>query len=565
MARANILNTRTQDFGELIGNGRIYRVPPYQRDYSWAEEQWEDLWSDIVELRPDDSHYMGVLVVEAQGDREFSIIDGQQRVATLSILALAIVGRLQGLSARGIDEANNLTRAQELRRAFVGEKDPASLIESSKLFLNETDNPFYQDYLVQLRAPANPRRLPKSNRLLWACLQYFKAEIEKLDIRDDGVALARLLNESISRQLLFIVISVEDEINAYTVFETLNARGLELTTTDLLKNYLFSRVKVSADLEALRRRWRILIAIVSAERFPEFLRYHLQTTEPRVRSQRLFKQVRDRTRTGADVFSLMEDLERRSELFAALSDPQHGYWQEWPEAQPYIRELVLFRVKQMTPLLFASFETLDRTQFVSVLRSVSVLLFRYTVVSDLNTNALEPTFHRAAKALVDGEVRSPAQVAALLAPVYVNDAKFEQDMALFSVDTAGQRRRLAKYILARFEASQSGREVDFETDPATIEHVLPENASGEWDEAFPHDVHEAYVYRLGNLTLLEGRLNRDVGAEPYGTKRPTYLQSAYTLSRAIPELAPSEWTPALIDARQNQLAKTAVQLWRTDY
>lgn len=87
MARTNLLNTRTANYLDLLGNGRIYRVPPYQRDYSWEEEQWEDLWNDILELRghPGERHYMGALVVEGRSDREFLIIDGQQRLATFSV------------------------------------------------------------------------------------------------------------------------------------------------------------------------------------------------------------------------------------------------------------------------------------------------------------------------------------------------------------------------------------------------------------------------------------------------------------------------------------------------
>ncbi|WP_322496267.1 DUF262 domain-containing protein [Chloroflexus sp.] len=97
MSRATMLNTRTISFLELIGNGKRYRVPPYQRDYSWSEEQWEDLWNDILALRQQTSeyHYMGALVVqEASGDHDLLIIDGQQRMATLSILALAVIDRL---------------------------------------------------------------------------------------------------------------------------------------------------------------------------------------------------------------------------------------------------------------------------------------------------------------------------------------------------------------------------------------------------------------------------------------------------------------------------------------
>ena len=367
MVKANILNTRTINYLELIGNGRSYRVPPYQRDYSWSEEEWEDLWNDIIELQPDPAtvHYMGALVVEGSNDREFLIIDGQQRLATLSLFALAVIAKLKEMADAGMDSEANSARAQGLRGRFVGEKDPASLTESSRLYLNATDDAFYQDYLVQLRQPLNPRGLPKSNRLLWKCFSYFTARLDDMEaLKSDGQALASLLSETVARQLVFILITVDDELNAYTVFETLNARGLELTTTDLLKNYLFSRVRVTADLEALQRRWQQLIATVGQERFPKFLRYHLLCQQPKVRSQRLFKLVRDQTKTAADVFALLDQLESRAELFAAALDSSHGYWIELPEARPYIRELNLFRVQQMMPLLFTVWEHFSKEDFV---------------------------------------------------------------------------------------------------------------------------------------------------------------------------------------------------------
>ena len=228
MARSNVLNTNTINYLDLIGNGKRYRVPPYQRDYSWSEEQWEDLWNDLMDLRsaPDEPHYLGALVVEEQTDREFLIIDGQQRLATLSVLALAVIARLRAMADEGIETDANRERARELRSRFIGEKDPASLTESSRLYLNETDDAIYQDYLVQNREPRNPRRLPRSNRLLWQCFVQFRQRLEALtELRHDGRATAGVLSETMARQLLFILITVDDELNAYTVFETLNARA----------------------------------------------------------------------------------------------------------------------------------------------------------------------------------------------------------------------------------------------------------------------------------------------------------------------------------------------------
>ena len=114
MAGTNILNTRTINYLELIGNGRSYRVPPYQHEYSWSEDQWEDLWNDITDLgsRPEDRHYLGALVVEGRSDREFLVIDGQQRLATLSLLALAVISRLRALADDGIEPYANRERGK---------------------------------------------------------------------------------------------------------------------------------------------------------------------------------------------------------------------------------------------------------------------------------------------------------------------------------------------------------------------------------------------------------------------------------------------------------------------
>ena len=456
MAKSNLLKTQDVTFLDLIGNGKKYRVPSFQRDYAWEEEQWEDLWNDVQELlgHPGTFHYMGALVVEAVSDREFQIIDGQQRVATLSVLALAVIQRLLALPGDAQTQAANAERASELRKRFIGEKDPASLLQSSKLFLNDTDDGFYQDYLVQLRAPVNPRGLPKSNRLLWQCFQWFGKRLADSELVDE--ALARLLADTVARQLLFIQITVEDDISAYTVFETLNARGLELSSTDLLKNYLFSRVATPTDLQALQRRWRHMIGTVKHERFPDFLRYHLLCRFPQIRKQRLFKKVREEVRTSADVFALMDALEQRADLFAAMDDTAHEYWLDRPAAKPYVRDLQLFGVRQHMPLVFAAWERLSSDDFTRVLKLLSVLSVRYTVIGALNTNELEPVYHQAAKALLDAMIRTPAEVFSQLRSVYVDDEKFIRDFSHKEMDTTGRRKKVVKYLLCELEADASG-------------------------------------------------------------------------------------------------------------
>lgn len=565
MARINLLDTRTTSFGDLIGNGKIYRVPLFQRDYSWSEENWEDLWQDILLLheKPDSSHYMGALVLQNSdtSDKEFTIIDGQQRMATLSIIAIAIIEKIQKLVERGEQKEENQERQEILRRTYLSDRDPRSLRYSSKLILNENNNDFYQSNLINLRKPLNVRSLSRSNQLLWQAFQYFSDQLEGLqEVIQSGERLAEFLTGTIAQRLLFIQINVEDELNAYTVFETLNARGIELSSTDLLKNYLFSLFQGPDDLQEAQRQWRRIISTVQMEQFPDFLRYYLSLQQTRVRRERLFKVVRESVKHGQQAFELLDQLENYSSLFIALSNSNDEFWRDTPDNRPYIRELELFRVKQAYPTLFAAYGQFSPGDFTRLLKLVSVLSFRYTTVSSLNPNDLEVLYNKVAIAIMNGEITSPKQVAEALRSVYVSDDKFLQDFSLLSISTKGQRKKIARYILCRLEADASNLSVD--EDSFSIEHILPESPSNDWRLSFSETQIEEMVYRLGNLTPLEPNLNRQVGNALYSVKKEAYEQSVYSLTRNIQA---EDWTPNSLASRQKRLAQRAVHIWRIDF
>ena len=561
----NLLDTRTTSFGDLIGNGKIYRVPLFQRDYSWKEENWEDLWQDILALHtaPDSSHYMGALVLQSSStsNKEFTIIDGQQRLATLSVIAIAVIEKIQKLVEQEEQKEANRERQEILKRTYLSDRDPRSLRYSSKIRLNENNNDFYQSNLINLRKPLNVRSLSKSNQLLWQAFQYFSSHLEELEnVVHSGEKLAEFLTNTVAQKLLFIQISVEDELNAYTVFETLNARGIELSSTDLLKNYLFSLFQGPDDLQEAQRQWRRIINTVKMERFPEFLRYYLALKQSWVRRERLFKLVRDSVTEGLQAFMLLDRLENYSSLFIALGNSNDEFWRDTPENQLYIRELELFRVKQAYPALFSAYEKFSSDDFTRLLKLICVLSFRYTIVGSLNPNELEALYSKIAISIESGETKSPKQVFEKLRSVYVSDEKFLQDFTLLTISTKGQKKKLVRYILCKLEADASG--VDVNEDSFSIEHILPESPVDGWRQNFTDAQIEDMVYRIGNLVPLEPHLNRQVGNELYPIKRDSYRQSVYRLTQNI--LA-EEWTPDNLATRQRHLAKRAVHIWRSDF
>lgn len=155
-------NTSNQTLRQLLGNGLTYKVPRFQRDYSWTQDEWEDLWQDMTEtLRPggEPAHYMGYLVLQSQDNRSFDVIDGQQRLTTLSLLALAVLKSLQELADAGIDTDDNRRRIDQLRQSFIGYLDPVTLVPRTKLSLNRNNDAYYRDYLVPLQQlPQRGRR-----------------------------------------------------------------------------------------------------------------------------------------------------------------------------------------------------------------------------------------------------------------------------------------------------------------------------------------------------------------------------------------------------------------------
>jgi hypothetical protein len=565
ITKSTLLATKTVNLRTLLSNGTHYEVPAYQRDYSWTEEHWEDLWDDILEIeRTGRAHYMGAIVLTEQNVDDYRIIDGQQRLATLSILVLAALRSLQDWIANGVQPDENGQRRDLLRNAFLGGLHPVTLRTAPKLTLNTSNRRFYEGTLLTLQNPPSVGALPPPEKSLWSALEFFRRKLrEKFAGDQDGEALSTFIYEVVSTSLMFIQVTVEDEAGAYTVFETLNARGLELTAGDLLKNYLLSIVHPTGDgnLHQAVETWQAISNRVQARRLPEFLRHCLNSRRSFVRQERVYQSIRTDVQNGEQVFSLLQELESASVLVEALDDPTHGFWTDFQDAKKAVRHLKLYGVVQYRPLAIASFAHLNETELPRILRALDVISFRYNMISQRNTNKLEEVYNRIAIAVSNGELKGSRDVEnALKAEIYVSDDEFREAFAQRAIATGGPKTRLVRYILFALQKQEHNVDGDWETDSATIEHVLPEHPDDSWRLNFPGDLHERYVDRLGNYLLLEAKLNgREAANRPYAEKMEVYRQSQYqgTKSLSVPE-----WNPQAIEQRQSQMAKVATAIWK---
>jgi uncharacterized protein with ParB-like and HNH nuclease domain len=564
MAKNTLLETDTVNLNEILGNGKQYQVPIYQRDYSWELENWEDLWSDIVVLgKTEQPHYMGAVVFQTTDRKKFTIIDGQQRLATLSILILAAIENINQLINAGVEAESNTERKELLMNTYLGAKDAVSLNYSSKLFLNENDDSFYQSRLLQFRAPNIKSKLSKSEKLMWGAFEFYRDRIsDQFKSNKNGADLAAFISTLVADRLMFINIVVDDVLNAYTVFETLNARGLELTTTDLLKNYLLSKMLQSKqDQRIAKEQWQRIVQTVGLGVFPRFLRYYWNSQNPFTRQDRLFKTIRDAVTEPQEVFDLLDNLEKTADLYAALNDSNDEFWEGKKEILNRIRELNLFNVTQCFPLLISAYFKFNLQEFEQILRIVSVVSFRYNVISNLNPNLQENIYNQTAQKIFKGGIKTIREIRQEMKPIYPDDDQFTSAFSSKILNTK-QNKKIIRYILYALENQMAATDRNYEDESGTIEHILPENPSQEWEASFNIEDQPNYIYRLGNYTLLETGKNKECHNRYYPDKLPIYKTSQYQMTKSFDY---PEWSPSQLRRRQQKMGNIASAIWRLEF
>lgn len=566
---ATNFNTKNDTYRKLMGNGLTYRIPRFQRDYSWTEEEWEDLWMDILgTIKPggEPAHYMGYLVLQSENDKIFDVIDGQQRLTTMNLIVLAVLKNLQRLIAGKNDPDNNQRRLDQIRQTYIGYLDPVTLVSRSKLTLNRNNDNYFQTYLVPLgHLPV--RGFRASEHGLRKAFEWFEKRIEVYATTtggDPGVALAQFV-ETMSDKLFFTVITVTDELNAYKVFETLNARGVRLSATDLLKNYLFSVLhkdgRDEQEMKSLEMRWEAMVGRLGSESFPDFLRAHWNSRYSFVRQTELFKTIRGKITTRNAVFDLIRKMDEDVDAYMALTQPESSPWS--PALKSFASELRMFGVRQPFPFLMAARRVFDDASFEILLRASAIISFRYNVIGSQPTNEQERVYHAVAEKLSSRQLTDAKAVLNAMSTIYPGDDAFRVSFAEKALRTTQSRnRRVVRYILCALEKRLTNTALDFDSDSFNLEHILPENPEAGWEDFSDNEV-EAMVYRLGNLTLLAKGANQDLGNSSYATKKPVYAASPFGITKKIAE-ENADWTPERLAARQNGMANQATAIWRIE-
>lgn len=560
------LKITLEGMGKAIGDNNL-AVPTYQRAFAWEERHVRELLDDISNAiaNNDQEYFLGSVVVIPGPNQRLEVVDGQQRLATTAICVAAVRDFL--LTYPGESSQTAHENARDIERDYLLQRDRRTGQLSAKLRLNETDNDFFFQYVL---LPPDQRTLPPearrpSHRKIKLAADLIRQRVTLIaKANPDPTNCIQDWLDYFTKNVKVIWVSVPDYSNAFTIFETLNDRGVDLAVSDLLKNHL---LRLAGDHpEAMERRWNEMVTTIESNTQDEiivtFVRHLWSSMYGVVRERELYQEIKRRVSTKAAADEFSRKLLDGSYIYAAITNPNHELWSEYSiSAKKAMQTLNDLGILQIRPLLLAlldssAMQAKDIELALGFLVAVSV---RLLVSGRAGTGRVEGIYTQQARRVREGQIKNAHDLARSMSGDVPSDSEFRIDFRSASVSKSS----IARYYLRTLESvAEGGVGLEYIVNPdqmeVNLEHVLPKRPSDDW--GIDEETIDEYVDRIGNLALLTQKLNSKIKNASFSIKRPIYLESRLALTKMIGEEY-TIWTPQQIDDRQSKLADYAVRAW----
>lgn len=541
-------------FTQLLEGSKQFIIPIFQRTYSWERSHCEQLWQDVLRVggNPNlNSHFIGSAVYIPEQDTSAAIsrwlvIDGQQRITTMTLLLLSLMRRLK---AEGLDDPVSADQIEDsyLRNRY-GKGD-----FSYKMLLTKTD----KDTLIALLDGKTPQE-PVSARIV-DNFAYFTDQMATADVKTVYQGIQKLMIVDVRLQ--------QGLDNPQMIFESMNSTGKALTQADLIRNFVLMGLKHDFQTRLYNDYWRPMEIVFGAEnynsQFDEFMRFFLviQTGNHRIRRGDVYNEFKAYSRKH-EVETLLASLKDFASYYCAIA---LGKEKDAQLASVFhdIREL---RADVCYPLLMELYsdyvlQHLAKQEFIEIALMVESYVFR-RAVCDIPTNSLRQTFATFTKKLKKARYIESVKAAFLRLPSYrrfPDDEEFKRQMKVRNLYHFNRR----SYWLRRFE--NFGRKERVMVQDYTVEHIMPqnENLNAQWQTDLGGDwkrIHAQYLHTLGNLTLTG--YNSEYSDRSFKEKRDMeggFHQSPLFLNADLRTC--DAWNEEAIQKRADRLAEQAAQIW----
>jgi uncharacterized protein with ParB-like and HNH nuclease domain len=537
-------------------------VPKYQRSYAWKEENVTHFLQDIgTAIQNGASEYfLGSVVISEKEEGHPEIVDGQQRLATTLIMLAAIRDHFYSL-----DTKEGKDRAQMIFNDYLAKKDLDTLELIPKLNLNDSDHDYFLKKIIS--DPDSEDRKIKPAKKSHERINKASIEAKKYVTHISGITkdpTKELVQWIIylTEKAKVIAVRVPDESNAFTIFETLNDRGLALAVSDLLKNYLF--YKSEDRVTEVQSQWVQVISTIEAAEDEQtvinFIRNYWSSKNGLVREKELFDKIKRNVTSKSEAISLTSGLCKTSVLYSAMITCDDNYWSVFsPSAKISMQTLNFFKMIQIRPLILSVLENFNPKEATLSLKSLVNISVRFLIVGGLGGGALEQKYCDGALKINNKEISNSSQLLSFMKTSTPSDSEFKSAFQSATVS----KNYLARYYLCALEMIEQGKdEPEFvpnsSNDVVTLEHILPQNPSKAWSHIDKDDAKTNYK-RLGNLALLKKTLNSVIGNDGFEAKKPSYKSSDFALTSSISNF--DVWGVNEIAKRQDHLSDLAVKAW----
>jgi uncharacterized protein with ParB-like and HNH nuclease domain/alkylated DNA nucleotide flippase Atl1 len=559
------VQVRETNLKQLVQGEKQFRVPLWQRQYTWRIADHRLLWRDILEqyARTEDAagasnsgHFLGSIVLSplpsaASGVASYLVVDGQQRLTTLMLLLCAIRDAAAKTDSRAIERYDELYLINKFQQGEA----------AYRLVPTQADRDAF--FACVMRSGSEGGQDP-----IGQAYRFFRSHVELLGPDEEPLDLNRLTGIVVER-LAVVDITTGQGDNAHRIFQSLNATGVNLTQADLLRNLIFMLLPTRA-ARVYDEVWRPMERLIGFDNLEGLARVDLQRRGIDVAVDDVFRRHQDRLENmpGGEeaIEEAVRDLALRARHYKRLIDPAA---EDDPEVRGGLLRLRRWGAQTSYPVLMAAYDLRERGLLpVEGLREVVSYIESFLVrrqLAGVPTNALNRLFVQFVAQLPQDATFPQAlrQELSRQRRYWPNDEQLREAIRTrpFYFSGRGPQRKL---ILERLEESYGHPErIDFENTDLTIEHVLPQTLSEEWREHLtslgqdPDEVHQSLVHTLGNLTLtaFNGRLSNN----PFERKRQIYGASHLELNRAL--TAQDAWGRDEIMARADELADHAIKIW----
>lgn len=535
-------------------------IPAYQREYSWKSEEVRELFADLNKAKTDSENYfLGTIVAipEAGAPDSLAIVDGQQRLATTTLLITAIRNYL-------LTTGEGELVIEAVEKDFLSAIDLKREERVARLSLNVDDRPFFSA-LIGRDHTSEPTATRQSHRLLSGAKLIADDFIKNVASQYDERSVVEVLKgwiEYLDQRAKVILLAAPSNAQAFRMFETLNDRGRQTTQADLVKSYLIGEAR-DREVEAVAR-WSSMMTTIEEvdddDRVINFLRHTLIATRAFTRAGEIYSTVQKSARGVTEALQFLSDLDRLASVYVATFNPDARYWTGYPErARRALRTLKLLNIKPFRPLLLSIGERFSEVEGDKSFRLLVSVGVRSLITGKIHAGQMDEICSRAALSIYRRQVSSAAELTKALSSISISDAEFSDRFEGATVTKVA----LARYYLHSLEMTGADAEPELlpNEDPqsVTLEHILPKKPHpGEWLN-FSEDEVRSFSKRLGNMCLLTKAANSSSGSDEFNEKRLAYQSSSFRLTSSLAKF--DDWSREAIAARQKELANLAKKTW----